>query len=203
MARMKTWMKILSIIIVLAIIASFLLLRSLRDEPYEDRAESIAQTTGSPAFEMRVIMPRIGLPFGGLLPDWVVKKMDGTPRQLGFDSTSAGAVGSAGKDRLTLTADGGWDFSIETDSAGAVAQGTRFVFPLGLGGRRLKLRCRPADPAKGYFKTTTRAGSEDLNGRFLVELVKCENAESGKMMNWPPAALTVRGGFAGMRPARP
>ena len=61
----------------------------------------------------------------------------------------------------------------------------------------MRLDCRPADRATGYLNTTTRAGSDKLGGRFLVELAICKNAESGKTINWPPAPLTVRGSFVG------
>ena len=49
---------------------------------------------------------------------------------------------------------------------------------------------------------TTRAGSGELGGSFLVELATCKNAESGRAIEWPPAALTVRGSFKGL-PQRP
>jgi hypothetical protein len=118
--------------------------------------------------------------------------------QLRFDHTSRGAqIGSVGHDRLELSADG-WDLFIETDGEGRVAPGTRLVFPLALGGRQVRLSCRPADRATGYLRTTTRAGSDELGGRFLVELATCKNAESGKAIEWPPAPLTVRGSFEGL-----
>ena len=51
-----------------------------------------------------------------------------------------------------------------------------------------------------------------LDGRFLVELARCENAETGKVLDteaggnpgdaWPSAPLTLRGNFAGL-PQRP
>jgi hypothetical protein len=65
-----------------------------------------------------------------------------------------------------------WDLFIETDSERRVASGTRLVFPIELGGRQVRLRCRPADGAQ--------AGTNALDGRFLVECATCENAESGK-----------------------
>jgi hypothetical protein len=74
---------------------------------------------------------------------------------------------------------------------------TRLVFPIKLGGRQVRLHCRPADRATGYLHTNTRAGSDDLDGRFLVELATCKNAESGKAIEWPPAALTVSGSYRG------
>jgi hypothetical protein len=201
---MKTSMKISLIIIaltLLACLACLVWLGSRPDKPDETFAESVSNTSREPSFEVRVIVPRSGLPLGGILPDSLVKKYDLTPRELRFDHTSRGAViGSIGSDRLELRADG-WELFIETDGDGGIAPGTHLVFPLGLGGRRLRLDCRPADRATGYFRTTPRAGSGDLGGSFIVELATCKNAESGKTTNWPPAPLTVRGSFAG--PPRP
>jgi hypothetical protein len=167
--------------------------------PDEPVAESVSDTSRGPSFEVRVVMPRSGLPLGGILPDALVKKLDGTPRELRFDHTRRGAqIGNVGHHRLELSADG-WDFLIETDGEGRVAPGTHLVFPLALGGRQVRLRCQPADRVTGYLGTTTRAGSDELDGRFLVELASCKNAESEKAINWPPAPLTVRGSFEGLK----
>jgi hypothetical protein len=172
------------------------------DELDEPVGESVSETSQGPSFEVRLIMPRAGLPLGGILPDWLVKRNDLTPRELRFDHTSSGArIGIAQPDRLELTADG-WDLLIETDGEGRLASGTHLVFPTALGGRQVRLNCRPANPAKGYLRTTRRAGSDELGGRFLVELANCKNADSGKETNWPPAALTVSGSFANLPPGR-
>jgi hypothetical protein len=198
-------MKTSLIIIALALVACLVCLvwlGSRPDQPGELVGKSVLDTSRGPSFEVRVVMPRSGLPLGGILPDWLVKKLDGTPRELGFDHTSRGAqFGSVGHDRLQLAADG-WDFFIETDSEGRVAPGTRLAFPLALGGRQVRLSCQPADRAAGNLSTTTRAGSNELDGNFLVELASCKNADSGKATNWPPAPLTVRGSFAGLPPGR-
>lgn len=187
-------MKTSLIIIALALIACLVWFGSRPDEPV---AESVSDTSRGPSFEVRVVVPRTGLPFGGILPDALVEKYDLTPRELRFDHTSRGArIGSVGHDRLELRADG-WALFIETDGEGRITPGTHLVFPLGLGGRRVRLDCRPADRATGYLRTTTRAGSDEIGGRFLVELATCKNAESGKTTNWPPAPLTVRGSFVG------
>ena len=197
---MKTSIKTSLIIIALALVACLVWLfwlGSRSDEPDETITESVSDTSRGASFEVRVIMPRSGLPFGGILPDALVKKLDGTPRELRFDHTSPGAqIVRVEHHRVELRADG-WDLLIETDGEGRVAPGTRLVFPLSLGGRHVRLNCRPADRATGYLSATTRARSEELVGRFLVELTTCKNAESGKTTNWPPAALTVRGRFVG------
>jgi hypothetical protein len=188
--------------LVLAACLAYLLWRASRtDEADEPVSASVSETSGGPSFEVRVVMPRSALPFGGILPDTLVKRLDGTPRELRFDNTSSGAnAGSVAHDRLELSADG-WDLFIQTDGEGRITSGTHLVFPLALGGRQVRLDCRPAADANGYLRTTTRAGSDSLDkldGRFLVELASCTNAESGKAIEWPPAALTIRGIFVGL-----
>lgn len=191
MGGMKTSMKTWLIIIALALLACLVVLRSRPDQPV---AANVSDTSRGPSFEVHVVKPLSARPlFGllgllGLLPDG----------ELRFDHTSRGAeIRSVGHDRLELSAEG-WELFIEIDGEGRVAPGTRLVFPLELGGRQVKLRCRPADPGIGHLQTTTRAGSDELGGRFLVELATCQNAESGKAIEWPPAPLTVRGSFEGL-----
>jgi hypothetical protein len=193
----------LVIIIALALLACLVWFVSRPDERDEPVGANVSQTSGVPSFEVRVRMPRLARPFFGLLPDRLAARMDGTPREVGFDDASRGArVGSVAQDRLELGADG-WELSIETDREGRLAPATRLVFPLSLGGRQVRLRCRPADAANGYLHATTRAGSDVLDGSFLVELATCENAESGKAIEWPPAPLTLRGSFGGLPHVRP
>lgn len=199
MRGMRTSNKTSLIIIALTLLVCFVALRSRRDAPVPASVVDMSQGT---SFEVRVVMPRSGLPLFGILPDSLLKKFDFTPRELGFDHTSRGArIGRVGPDRLELKADS-WDLVIETDFEGKVAPDTRLVFPLALGGRQVRLNCRPADGASGYFSTTRRTGSDELDGRFLLELATCKNAESGKAIDWPPAPLTVRGSFAGLLPVR-
>jgi hypothetical protein len=197
---MKKSMKASLIIISLALLACLVVLVSRPDEPDETDEmfeESVLNTSRGPSFEVRVVVPRLARPLAGILPDWLVGKLDGTPSELRFDHTSRGAqIRSVEHDRLELSADG-WDLFIETDGEGRVTPGTHLVFPLALGGRQVRLDCRPADRATCYLRTTTRAGSDELVGRFLVELATCKNADSGKAIEWPPAPLTVRGSFVG------
>jgi hypothetical protein len=202
---MKKPMKITLIMIALAsliCLACLIVLRSRPEKPDKPVGASVSDTSRGSSFEVRVVMPRSGLPFGGILPDFLVEKLDATPRELKFDHTSPGGrIVRVENNRVELAADG-WNLVIATDAEGRVDPGTRLVFPLGLGGKRVKLSCRPGSPGIGQFHTSARAGSDELSGRFLVELATCENADSGKTMNWPPAPLTVRGSFEGMPPNR-
>jgi hypothetical protein len=201
---MKTSIKTSLIIIALALLVflvGLVWLGTRPDEPDDLLGENVLDTSQGPSFEVRVIMPRLGLPLGGILPDWVVKKLDATPSELRFDHTSRDArISNIRHDRVELSADG-WELFIESDGEGRVTPGTHLVFPLGLGGKQVRLNCRPADHAKGDLRTTTtRAGS---GGSFLIELATCKNAESGKDIEWPPAPLTVRGSFVGPAPPPP
>jgi len=197
---MKTSMKTSLITIALALVAClavFLWFRSSPEQPDESVGAGVSETSRDPSFEVRVVMPRTGLPLGGILPEWLVKRRDLTPRELRFDHTSPGAqIGRIEHRRIELLADG-WNLLIETDAEGRITSGTHLVFPVGLGGRRVRLDCRPGDLATGFLRTATRAGSNELRGSFLVELATCKNVESGKTTDWPPAALTVRGSFVG------
>ena len=188
------------IIIALALLACLVVLGSRPDEPDQPDqpvGASVPETSRGPSFEVRVVMPRIHLPFFGILPESFEAQLDGLPRELGFDHASPGAaIGSVGHDRLELSAEGGWDLSIETDDEGRIAPGTRLVFPLT--SWQATLRCRPAYRDVGYLRTTTRAGSDELDGRFLVKVADCENVKSGEALGWPAAPLTVQGSFEGL-----
>ena len=195
MEGMKTSL-IIIVIIALALLAGLVVTRSRPDEPV---VASISETPRSPSFEVRVVMPRLARPLFGILPDPLVVRLDGTLSEVGFDQASRGAeIGRVGHDRLELSAEGGWDLFIKTDGEGLVAPETRLMFPLRLGERDVILRCRPADRATGYLRTIRRAGADELDGRFLVKLATCENVKSGKALEWPPAALTLRGSFEGL-----
>ncbi len=186
--KLKMFLGVAAVLVVAAAIA-------IINRPVKPAADNILNASRGPSFDVRVAVPRMGRPLAGILPDWVVKKMDATPGELRFDHTTAGAqIGSIENHRVELRADG-WELVIESDSQGRVGSGTRLVFPLALGGRHLRLNCRPDRRDAGYLDTTTRAGSNLLVGRFVVEVSACRNAESGKTSNWPPAPLTVSGSF--------
>jgi hypothetical protein len=213
MGGVKTSRKTSLIIISLALLACLACLVWLVSRPHEpgerDRP-SVSDTSQGPSFEVNVERPRMDRPFGGILPTKLEAKLFGG--ELRFDHASRGArIGSVGQDHLELSAEG-WDLLIETDGEGRIAPGTRLVFPIEIAEKQYTLRCRPADRAVGSLHATTRAASGVLDGRFLVEIARCENAKTGKILDteaganpgdaWPQAPLTLRGSFAGLPPGR-
>lgn len=181
------------IIIALTLLACFVVLRS---RPEKRVTASVSVASRGPSFEVNVDKPLLNRPFWEL-PAGLFGVPARGPR---FDHTAPGAhIGLVGPARLELSADG-WDLLIETDGKGGVASGTRLVFPIELAEKQRTLRCRPADRPAGYLRTTTRAGSHALDGNFVVELANCENAETGKLIDWPSSPLTVRGSFEGLPP---
>ena len=183
------------ILIALALLACLVVIGSRKDEPVV--GASVSETPRGPSFEVYVVRPRPARPLFGILPRELEAKLLGGV-DLEFDNASRGAeVGSVGRDRLELSADG-WELLIETNSEGEIAPGTHLVFPVELANKQRTLRCRPADRPSGYLHTSTRAGSDELDGSFLVELATCSIAETGKTIEWPPAPLTVHGNFVGL-----
>ena len=196
MGGMKTSVKKSLVIIALALLSCLVMLM-LRSRPDEPAAARVSDTSRGPSFEVQVVKPRLARFLFGIIPTKLEEKIFGGG-ELRFDHTSRGAeIGSVGHDRLELRADG-WDLFIETEGEGRIAPGTRLVFQMELAERQRRLRCRPAGRASGYLRTTPRAGSDELDGSFLVELATCENDETGKVIEWPPAPLTVRGSFEGL-----
>ncbi|MDX6270855.1 MAG: hypothetical protein QOD28_2078 [Acidobacteriota bacterium] len=211
MRSMKRSKKASLIVLTLALVACLVWLVSRPGEPDETVGAGVSDTSGSPSFEVRVEKPRLARFLFGILPTKFEDKLLGGS-ELRFDQASRGAqVGSVGRDRLELRADG-WELLVETDGQGRITPATRLVFPIEIAEKRYTLRCRPADAATGYLHTTARANSDLLDGRFLVELAACVNAESGKILDteaggnpgqaWPSSPLTVRGNFNGL-PTRP
>jgi hypothetical protein len=142
-----------------------------------------------PSFEVDITRPFLARPFFGLL--------SGGP--LHFDHASPGAqVLHVAPDRLELRADG-WHLLIEIDGHGTVTSASRVTFPTDFEDRIVDMRCRPADRPAGWLRLAPRAGDERLlDGTFLVEFAECEDATAGKELDWPPAALTLKGAVSGL-----
>jgi len=188
-----TGKKILLIIIALTVFLAGLLLLRRRNKHPETPSVANAQD-GS-------FLVQVERPVLSGRPIWEVPRAifgDGD-RDLRFGDMSPGAkVGRVASTHLELSADGGWDLIIESDGQGRVLAGTRLLFTLSLPGRNLKLNCYPADPAVGDFNTVARAGSDRLDGEFLLKLPACKNAVSGKNTAGLPT-FTVRGSFKGLK----
>lgn len=190
--------KILVLIISLALLlACIVVLRLRRGNPIGPSVSETSRLIEGPAFEVQVEMPAFN---SGRAP-WeipgVILGYDHGPR---FDQASPGAqVGKIAADHIELSADGGWDILIETDSEGRLTKGTYVAFPVKLGGRPLKFDCRPADLSVGYLHTNARPGSDELDGSFKLEVAICKNAVSGKTAAWPYRPLKVRGNFARLK----
>ena len=210
---MKRSGKILLIIAIalLACLVVFVWQLSRPDDPDERLRASITDTSQGPLFEVSVEKPRTDRAFFGILPTKLEAKVFGVD-ELRFDQRSRGAkIGSVAPNHVELSADG-WDLLIETDGEGRITPGTRLVFPIEIAEKKWTLRCRPADRATGYFQATTRAGSDVLDGRFLIELANCGDAATGKILDteaggdpgqaWPSTPLTLRGSFAGLPQGR-
>ena len=188
---MKTWL----IVLALGLLASLFLIGWREDEPHELIGAGVPGGSRGPSFEVRVVVPRLGLALLGIFPDSLVERLKLTPRELRFDSASPGAeIGLVAPDRLELRGDG-WDLTVVADGEGRIAPGTHLEVATALGGNEMTLRCQPADPATGHLRTTPRAGADELGGTFLVELATCADAETGKALGWPPAPLSVTGIF--------
>lgn len=173
-----------------------LVLRSSEPAPMD-----VAGGSSGPAFELRVEKPRMARPLFGILPAKLEEQFE-PGGELRIDHTSPGAEpGAVDPHHLALRADG-WELLLETDDEGKITPETRLVYPMVLAERPVTLRCRPADGASGYLRAVERAGVDAMDGSFLVECAVCENVATGKVIEWPPAALTVSGRFAAL-PRRP
>ncbi|MFN2578354.1 MAG: hypothetical protein ABR607_11755 [Pyrinomonadaceae bacterium] len=190
--------KILIIIIALALLlVCIVALRLRREKPVGANVSETSRLIRGPAFDVQVEMPAFN---SGRAPWEIPGVILGYDRGPQFDQASPGAiVGKITLDHIELSAAGGWDLSIKTDSEGGLAQGTHVAFPVKLGGRPLKFNCRPADPPVGYLQTRVRAGSDELEGSFQLKVAICKNAASGKTAAWPYQPLKVRGNFAGLK----
>ena len=154
-------------------------------------ATIVPGSSSGPAFVVQIIRPRAGLPLGGILPPGLF----GLEAHLGFDSTSAGAtIDSVGPGRLELGADD-WDLVVVLDGDGRVDRETQVVFELVFEERLRRVRCRPGDPAVGMFSTTALPDSGELSGSFDIELARCEDADTGTPLGWPPQPFVLHGSF--------
>ncbi|HEY6230495.1 MAG TPA: hypothetical protein VIW64_04475 [Pyrinomonadaceae bacterium] len=188
------------LVITIAFVLLLACIVALRVQRHQAVGPTVSETSrliGGPAFEVQVEMPAFN---SGRAPWEIPGVILGYDRGPRFNQASAGAqVGKIAPNHIELSADGGWDLLIETDTEGRLAPGTHVAFPVKLGGRPLKFNCRPAEPTVGYLQTATRPGSDELEGSFQLEVSVCKNAVSGKTAAWPYQPLKVLGNFAGLK----
>ena len=148
-------------------------------------------SSSGPAFVVQIIRPRLGRPLGGILPP----QLFGLESHLGFESKSAGAsIGSVSAKRLELSATD-WNLLLVLDADSRVTPKSQVVFKLLFEDRLRKVRCQPGDPALGTFNTTALTDSDELSGNFDIGLARCEDAETGMPLGWPPKPLLLHGSF--------
>ncbi len=81
------------------------------------------------------------------------------------------------------------------DADGRATPETQAVFELMFEERLQRVRCRPGDPAIGTLSTTALAESGELSGSFDIKLARCEYADTGQPLGWPPVPLVLHGSF--------
>ena len=171
-----------------AVVVYFSLVLYRPDRPV---ATIVPGSSSGPAFVVQIIRPRLGLPLGGILPP----QLFGLEEHLGFELTSAGAsIGSVGPGGFELGADD-WDLVLVLDADRRVTPETQVVFELMFEERLQRVRCLPGDPAIGTLSTTALAESGELSGSFDIELARCEHADTGQPLGWPPRPIVLHGSF--------
>ncbi len=187
--RKPSWILLpLGLLAGLAVVVYFSLVVFRPDRPV---ATIVPGSSSGPAFVVQIIRPRLGLPLGGIVPP----RLFGLEEHLGFDSSSAGAsIGSVGPECLELSADG-WDLVLALDADGRVTSETQVVFEFMFEERLRKVRCRPGEPVVGTLSTAALPNSNELSGNFDIELARCEDADAGTPIGWPPQPLVLHGSF--------
>ena len=184
---------LIMIIAVVFLVGGAVLFRWRRDRL---RGSQVNATNAGPAFEVTVDAPMLSGRPPWEVPGVLLGLSERGPK---IDQASSGAkVTNVGKDRLELIADGGWNISIAVDDQGQLASETHLQFPIKLGNRPLVFDCRPAEHPSGHLITNQSANSEEINGTFMVDVVRCINTKSGKTAAWPYEPLRIRGTFRGL-----
>ena len=193
MRSKKTLVIILGVV---SLLGCVLVLTLRRDRRVTQDTQRTPQTTEGPWFEIAVEAPLFNS-----RPPWEIPGVILGTRERGpkLNQNSPGVrIGNITTQRFELSAEGGWEFLIETDSEGRLTPATHIVFPIKIGGRPNTFNCRPAEPPVGYLDAKG-ADSGEIEGSFVVEVMRCINVKSGKTAQWPYKPLPIRGNFAGLK----
>jgi hypothetical protein len=190
--------KTLLIILGLALLLGCILLLTFRRERRvtQRSTQPGPRTSEGPWFEIAVEAPLFNS-----RPPWEIPGVILGTRERGpkLNQNSPGVrIGNITSHRLELSAEGGWDFLIETDSEGRLTPATHIAFPIKIGGRPNTFNCRPAETPVGYLDAKG-ADSGEIEGSFVVEVIRCINVKSGKTAQWPYSPLPIRGNFAKLK----
>lgn len=166
--------------------ASWLILTSQRDQQSRRRD---TEASGAPLFEVRVITPVSNRPLAGLFGFFTGEQQ--------FDSQSPGATAAVGHSGRLEFAARGWALSIAFDPDARIGRDTTLESDFLLD-ERPRLRCRPDSPPVGEIEWRAVPGETQAHGTFYLELATCENAQTGNVIEWPNAPLTVTGRFDGV-----
>lgn len=197
MEKERSWSWAVPALLCLIVVAALVCFSPAAYRPDRPVATIPAGSSAGPAFVVQIIRPRLGLPLGGILPP----SLFGIDDRIGFDSASAGAtVGRVDPARLEFATDD-WALVVEADAEGRAAPGTEAVFTLVFEERPRRVRCRPGDRAVGWLRTAEPGPPGELSGSFEIELPRCEDADTGVPLGWPPAPFILRGSFDRLRRA--
>ena len=193
MRSKKTLLIILGLALLLGCV---FVLRFRRERRVTQRTQGAPRTSEGSWFEIAIDAPLLNSRPPWEIPGVILGTRERGPR---LNQNSPGVrIGNITTHRFELSAEGDWDFLIETDSEGRLTPATHIAFPLAIGGRPNTFNCRPADPPVGYLDTMSVYTGE-IDGSFVVEVMRCINVKSGKTAQWPYSPLPVRGNFAGLR----
>lgn len=191
--RKVSWIFLTLTLLAVLVLFLFSPLASRPDRPVDTIAPG---TSSGPAFVNQIMRPRGGLPLGGILPP----QFFGLDAHLGFESSSAGAsIDGVAHDRFEFSADD-WEQVLVLDADGQVSPETEVVFEFVFEDSPRRVRCHPDDPAIGTIHITAPPEAGELSGSFDIELTRCEDADTGKTLGWPPQPLVLHGSFDRLHP---
>lgn len=187
--RKPLWFKLP--LVLLALFAVFIGFQLSFYQPDQPIPTIVPQFSSGPAFAVQIIRPRVGLPFGGILPP----ELFGLDDHLGFDSSSSGAtVRDVSPHRIELAADD-WYLLLVLDDNGKVTSKSEIVFKMVFEERVQMVRGRPGDPVVGMANIVKSTESGEIAGSFDIEIPNCEYANTGKPLGWPASPLVLHGSF--------
>lgn len=180
-----SWSLLLVAFLAIAVLLTVSLYRPDRPIP-----RIVPGTSTEPTFRVQIIRPREGLPLGGLIPP----QLFGVDAKLGFDSKAEDASYTLANHKLELHG-GDWDVQLYFDKAGRIGSESEVAFNLIFENQIRRVRCKPVSAAGAKLEIIELEETGEFSGFFAVELLKCEDSETGESLGWPAQPLWLRGSF--------